>query len=82
MVISIICLQFTKKYVQLWIVLNSILNSKQIISVTLENYTDFEMNQEIKKYNKQHSQGHEHAPSFSDFSKTSDLVNSKDAPLV
>ncbi|XP_076943100.1 protein SEMI-ROLLED LEAF 2-like [Bidens hawaiensis] len=55
---------------------------ENIISVTLENYTDFEMNQEIKKYNKQHSQGHEHAPSFSDFSKTSDLVNSKDAPLV
>ncbi|KAI3704200.1 hypothetical protein L1987_74415 [Smallanthus sonchifolius] len=50
--------------------------ASMIISVTLENYTDSQMNQEIKKYNRQLSQAHEHAPSFSD------LVNSKDAPLV
>ncbi|KAJ0781265.1 hypothetical protein HanPI659440_Chr06g0247331 [Helianthus annuus] len=40
---------------------------ENIISVTLENYMDFQLNQETKKFNRQLSQqAHEHAPSFSD----------------
>ncbi|MFS8019368.1 hypothetical protein Hanom_Chr15g01402991 [Helianthus anomalus] len=39
---------------------------ENIISVTLENYMDFQLNQETKKFNRQLSQqAHEHAPSFS-----------------
>ncbi|KAL8240142.1 hypothetical protein R6Q59_013497 [Mikania micrantha] len=47
-----------------------------IVSVTLENYKDIQMNQEIKRYKRQLSQACEHAPSISD------LVSTKDAPIV
>ncbi|XP_071739932.1 protein SEMI-ROLLED LEAF 2-like [Rutidosis leptorrhynchoides] len=49
---------------------------ENIISVTLENYTDISLNQDTKKYDKQLSQAHAHAPSFADLNKIADTVNS------
>ncbi|GJS76902.1 protein semi-rolled leaf 2 isoform X1 [Tanacetum coccineum] len=56
------------------------LDFENIISVTLENYTDTSVNQEAAMYDRQLSLAHAHvpsAPSFSHFSKASEIVNSK-----
>nr|XP_043634229.1 protein SEMI-ROLLED LEAF 2-like isoform X2 [Erigeron canadensis] len=50
---------------------------ENIISVTLENYTDIQPKQEHKKYDRQLSQAHVHAPSFADLRQTTEIVNCK-----